>query len=318
MAIDGSTAVLPKHQSVIAKFGTTNFGPYADSPRSVARTSILYDVLNLTAIDAQIDTYDTSERVLAHKHFEFTNRNTDLILFDRGYPSLPMMFEMQQKGIHFLIRMRENWWTEVRQMIEKGETDKEVTFKLGAKDKKDLFKKYHTNNDKIKCRLVVIELADGKKEVLCTTVLDKNALSYKDFGELYHQRWAIEEGYKLLKCRIHLEAFSGKTALAVEQDFYAKIFMMTTAAVLAFPVSEKIRTESEHSTRKHSYKINRVNALSMTKEVLITIFIKKIIQPALDAFDKIIQKTTEIIRPNRTFPRKKIKKKPPNINYKNL
>jgi hypothetical protein len=41
LAIDGSTAVLPKHQSVIEEFGTTNFGPYADSPRSVARTSVL-------------------------------------------------------------------------------------------------------------------------------------------------------------------------------------------------------------------------------------------------------------------------------------
>ena len=101
MAIDGSTAVLPKHKSIIEEFGITNFGPYADSPRSVARVSVLYDVLNLTVLDAQIDRYDTSERDLARKHLPEAKLGKDLLLFDRGYPSLPFMYEMQQQGINY-------------------------------------------------------------------------------------------------------------------------------------------------------------------------------------------------------------------------
>jgi hypothetical protein len=317
LAIDGSTAVLPKHSSVLNEFGTTNFGPYADSPRSVGRTSVLYDVLNLTVLDGQIDKYDQSEREMARKHFEAVEPGKDLLLFDRGYPSLGLMFEMQAKGIDYLIRMRDDWWLQVRKMIADGEKDKEVTFTLPASEK-DLLKKYNTTDTKIKCRLVSVQLPGGGTEVLCTSIRDKEILPYECFAELYHYRWNIEEGYKLFKCRLQLEAFSGTTAIAVKQDFFAKIFTLTTTAVLAFPVDEKIKKECQTNTKKHPNKVNRTNALSMVKEIAVKVFIEKIIYPAIDAFDKILEATTEIVRPNRKFKRKKLKKKPPSMNYKQL
>jgi hypothetical protein len=33
----------------------------------------------------------------------------------------------------------------------------------------------------------------------------------------------IEEGYKMYKARVQVEAISGKTAIAVNQDIYVKI-----------------------------------------------------------------------------------------------
>jgi hypothetical protein len=317
LSVDGSTAVLPKHKSIDAEFGITNFGPYADSPRSVARISMLYDVLNFTTLDARIDRYETCERALARKHFDYVDPVKDLLLLDRGYPSLPLMFEMQQRGIDYCIRMREDWWLEVRNMISAGEKDKIVTFKLAARDK-DLLKQYNTTTDKIQCRLVVVDVPGGGTEVLCTSVLDKEKLPYECFAVLYHYRWNIEEGYKLYKSRMQLESFSGKTSHAVKQDFFAKVFMMTTTAVLAFPVDEKIKQEKENSRRKHHNKINRTNALSMVKEIISKVIIGKMIKSALVAVDKILKSTTEIIRPNRKFPRNKLKKKPPSMNYKQL
>lgn len=317
LSVDGSTAVLPNHKSVVEQFGTTNFGPNADSRRSVARISMLYDVLNFTTLDARIDRYDTCERELARKHFDYIEPAKDLLLLDRGYPSLSLMFEMQQRGIAYCMRMQEDWWLEVRKMIAIGEKDKIVTFKLAARDK-ELLKRYNSTNVDIQCRLVIVALPGGGKEVLCTSVLDKTKLPYECFVTLYHYRWNIEEGYKLYKCRMQLEAFSGKTALAVKQDFFAKVFMMTTTAVLAFPVDEKIKQEEKTSRRKHANKINRTNALSMVKEIISKVLINKVIRPALDALDKILKLTTEMVRPNRKFPRNKIKKKPPSMNYKQL
>ena len=308
---------MPSHKSIKEEFGITNFGPYANSPRSVARTSVLYDVLNLTVLDGQIDRYDSCERNLARKHFAQVKPATDLLLFDRGYPSLGLMFEMQAQGIHYLIRMREDWWLDVRKMLANGETDKEVTFKLPATER-DLLNKYGTKNDKFKCRLVAVQLPEGGREVLCTSVTSQEILPYEYFADLYHCRWNIEEAYKLFKCRVQLEAFSGKTAIAVKQDFFAKIFMMTTTAVLAFPVEEQIKQECQKSTRKHKFKINRTNALALVKEISVKIFLHKIIQPAMQAFDKILKATIDIVRPNRKFPRKKLKKKPPSMNYKQL
>lgn len=278
---------------------------------------MLYDLLNLTTLDARMDSYDVSEGELARMHMDCLEPGKDLLVMDRGYPSLPFMFELQQRGIHYCIRMRDDWWLEVRKMMAAGEKDKLVTFKLPPKNR-DLLKKYKTGNIEIRCRLVVVDLPEGGKEVLCTSVLDKQILPYECFVTLYHYRWNIEEGYKLYKNRVQLEAFSGKTANAVKQDFFAKVFMMTTAAVLAFPVEEQIKKEQAQSERQHGHKVNRTNALSMVREIIARVFIGKIIIPAIKAFDTVLKSTTEIIRPGRKFPRKKIKKKPPSMNYKQL
>lgn len=317
VSIDGSTIVLPKHKTVAEEFGITHFGPDAACPRSVGRVSMLYDVLNYTTLDAQIDSYETDERDLARRHWHMLEPGKDMLILDRGYPSFSLMFELQMRGIDYCIRLRDDWWLEVRKMLKEGENDKIVTFELPGKDK-ELLSQYNTNNKEIKCRLIAVKLSDGNTEVLCTSVLDKERLAHEYFRTLYHFRWNIEEGYKLYKCRVQLEAFSGKTARAVKQDFFAKIFMMTTMAVLAFPIEEKLKQEQLQSNRKHPHKINRTNALSMVKEITSSLLITKIIRPALEALDKILKRTTEIIRPNRTFPRKKLKKKPPSMNYKQL
>jgi len=317
LSIDGSTIVLPKHKTVTEEFGLTNFGPYAASPQSVARISMLYDVLNYTTLDACIDRYDVPETKLARKHLEQIESGKDLLILDRGYPSLALLFELKMKGIDYCIRMRDDWWLEVKKMLKNGETDKEVTFILPAKHN-DLLSQYHTSIREIRCRLVVIELPDGNQEVLCTSVLDNQRLPYDSFGELYNYRWNIEEGYKLYKCRLQFESFSGKTATAVKQDFFAKVFMMTTMAVLAFPLEQKLKQEQARGNRKHPYKINRTNALAMVRETAHKLFIEKMIRPALAAFDKILRATTEIVRPNRKVLRKKHTKKPPSMNYKQL
>ncbi|HOZ98302.1 MAG TPA: IS4 family transposase [Niabella sp.] len=305
LAVDGSTAMLPNSKDIQAEFGLTSFGPYADSPRSVARCSVLYDVLNLTVLDAQLDQYKVSERQLAYQHLPSVNAETDIILFDRGYPGVGFMHKLQQTNIKFIIRLRENWWLEARKMITEGIDDQEVT--------------YATKNGKeLKCRLVLVDLSNGQKAVVATNLFDKEKFPADIFQDLYHLRWNIEEGYKLFKTRANLEAFSGKTALSVRQDFFAKVFMMSLAAVLSFPIEERIRKEQSQTKHKNKQKINRTNALAFIKYNMIELILKQKIRKGLSALDKILSKTKEIVRPGRTNPRKKIKKKPPSSNYKHL
>ena len=127
--------------------------------------------------------------------------------------------------------------------MESGEKERIVSYNLPKKDR-ELLKDYPEMVDKeIRCRLVCIELENGEKEVLCTSLTDMGKYPYEEFCELYHFRWNIEESYKLFKARAEVERFSGKTALAVKQDFFAKVFMMSLSAVLAFPIEEKVKKE---------------------------------------------------------------------------
>ena len=149
--------------------------------------------------------------------------------------------------------------------------------------------------------------------------MDKDKYPVEDIGELYHYRWNEEEGYKLFKSRLEIENFSGKTALAVKQDFFAKVFIMSLCATLAFPIEEKIKKEyKQEKELKHRQKINRTNALSMTREICIGLFLKNLIKKALKTFNKIVKSTREIIRPGRKNERNHHLKRLYHMNYKRL
>jgi hypothetical protein len=320
VAVDGTRLVLPNHPSVIEEFGQHKFGPNADSPRCLALASMLYDVLNQVTIDSQIAPYKESEKDLLELHLAKIEKG-DLLLLDRGYPSIALMYLLIAKGIEFCIRMKENWWLTVKDFTESNEKERIVEFNLPKKDRKKLLDYPELIDKPIKCRLIKIELEDGSKEILCTSLIDCEKYKYDDFEQLYHYRWNEEEAYKLLKSRIELENFSGKTARAIKQDFHAKVFLMSLCAIFSHPIEEKVRAEyskEKNPELKHDQKINRTNAISMTQEILIGVFIRKQIKKAFEAFDKIVESTREIIRPNRKAERKHRPKKLYSMNYKRL
>ncbi|WP_315824585.1 IS4 family transposase [Paraflavitalea speifideaquila] len=317
LAIDGSTLVLPNHRSIEKEFGSVAMGPNGDIPKPIVHISMLYDVLNFVTLDAQIDRFDVPERELAKRHMAEIKPGQDLLIMDRGYSGFPLAFELQQEGIDYCIRGREDWWPEVREMLKDGECDKIVTIKKNQQF--EIFPKMRLFYDELTVRIVVVTLPNDGTEVLITSLLDQEKAPFEAFVDLYKMRWNIEEAYKLYKTRLQLEAWSGKTALAVKQDFYAKVFIMTTTAVLAFPLEEQLRKEQEaERTTKHAYKVNRTNALAIVKESAPKMFIHKPIAGVLSAFDTILKKTVEVVRPNRKNPRKKGPKKPPSMNYKQL
>lgn len=320
LACDGSTAMLPRHHTVEEEFGITCFGRKGEPerPHSIARVSLLYDVLNFITLDGRIASYNTSEEALLREHLNSLKPKQDLLLLDRGYPSRKLLFELQALDIDYCIRLPENHWLEARKMLKEGIVEKEVVLQLSKKDI-ELRALYPDADTNIRCRFITVELEGGGKEILCTSLLNATEFPASCFAALYHFRWNIEEGYKLFKTRMGLEAFSGKTALAVKQDFYAGIFMMTTAAVMAFPVAEEVKElQTNNPPRKHPVQINRTNAVAMVREMAIGFFKSKTAQRVLNAFDSILRKTVEIVRPGRKAPRKPGRKKPPAMNYKRL
>ena len=324
LAVDGTRLMLPNHPSVKAEFGECSFGPKSDSKRSMALASMLYDVLNQITIDAQLAPYKSpgakksSEQALLQKHMPKLKAR-DLLLLDRGYPSFALFFQLKAQSVEFCVRMKGSWWKEVRSFRESSDKEKIVRFNLPKKDEHKLCEYPNFTDRTIKCRLIKVELDTGETEILCTSLIDTEKYPYEQFKELYHFRWNEEEAYKLLKNRIELEDFSGKTAKAVKQDFHAKIFLLTLSAAYAHPIEERVKKEyMADEKRKHSQKINRTNSIAKTKDILVGMFIKKQYEKALESFDKIVYSTRELIRPNRKNERKHKQKKRYSMNYKRL
>jgi Transposase DDE domain len=296
LATDGSTVKLPKHSTTIDEFGLHKFGPHADSPQCLARISVLYDVLNHLTIDAKIAPFSTGEQTMAYQHLECVEKG-DLLLYDRLYGSFKLMHSILERKAHFCIRMKDNWFKEVEQFQKEAVNDKIVTFTYEGKS--------------FKVRLLKIDIGDGNTEILATSLLSK-AYNLEDFKELYQSRWGIETSYNLFKNWAELENFSGKTALAVKQDFYAKIYIMNLTSALAHPIEEKIQKE------KQNYQLNRVDALAKGRQLPVQLFIKQQFEQTLMYFDKIVEKSVEIVRKNRSFERSKKPKAKFSMIYKNL
>jgi hypothetical protein len=155
----------------------------------------------------------------------------------------------------------------------------------------------------LQLRLVRIELDSGEVEVLITSLIDCNKYSYHLFKELYHERWPVEEDYKVMKCRIEIENFSGQSELSVYQDFHARVFSKNVTSMLAFAAQATVERATEN--RAHRYKINCTQALSTMRDTIIVLFqrsqtaIQPIISDVLETFAMAI----EPVRPGRKYPR---------------
>jgi len=296
LAVDGSTARLPNTADVIATFGA----PPAGASVPLARFSRLYDVLNDLVIEADIESRHVGERVLAGEHLAATAEN-DMLLYDRGYPAFWLFALHRQEQRHVCTRMALDFSGEVTAFLASGKKCDVVPFSPGAAARKQC-QLYGLSCEPIPLRLIRVQLKGGETEVLATSLLDEDAYPRAWFKRLYHLRWGVEEGYKREKCRIEIENFSGLSARVVQQDFYAKIFVMNLAAILSW--AAQAIADRLYQTRKHTYKVNFANALSKMKDNVVRLFLFDSPLPLLNALVLAMAESVEAVRPDRAYPRK--------------
>ena len=271
LAVDGSTIPLPNHASLRAKFSTHQFGRKKSVSKWMSRVSFLYDVLNKVVIDAQMESFNTSEATLCNQHLGFLKQQ-DLVLFDRYYASHYLLSVLTHKKVQFLFRMRLDSWKAVSAFV--ASTLNEQTVELEAYKYSKVSKKIPANvNKKVKVRLVKHRKKNGEISVYATSLLDEQRYSRKSIISLYRERWTVEEAYKLLKARLDVIHFSGKTIQAVQQDFYANVLLISLASVLKFNIKAQLKTKTKTENKEHRKPmINNTYALAQAKKLLKQLF----------------------------------------------
>ena len=293
LAIDGSTIQIP----CAAK---SHFDPNtAENCQPLAQSSHLFDLLNHLTIHALLHPYRVGERELALQHGPYLQAN-DLLLLDRGYPGFWFFAWILSHSAHFCARASLTSWKEVKQFFDSGEKEQIVTLHptYEALQKCRL---YGIPTTPICVRLVRISCPGAEDSILITSLLDSQLYPLSLFSDLYHLRWGIEEHFKAMKSRMEIENFTGKSVESVYQDFHAKILTLNIAAVLIRPVQEQL--DREEPCRRQ---INFTYALSCMKDTIVRLFQRDHIHDLLwDLFD-LFRRTTEPVRPHRSFPRKKV------------
>lgn len=298
VAIDGSTVKVPQNSKCKEYFGTL---PIRQAePRALARVSQCFDVLNNITRDAIIDSLHIGERDLVLRHCTHLTPK-DLILLDRGYPAYWLFRFIMEKGINFCARLSIGKWNIAKQFLASGLSQQIIQLDPIADSKKKCLE-LGLSIKPIQLRLIRISL-DGTQEpiVIITSLTDSDLYPYKILSDLYFQRWPIEENYKVLKCRIEIENFSGKSVDAVLQDFHANIFMHNLTAIMAFPVHSRIEKDSQK--KELDYKINWTQALAKMRNCGIVLFFREYISSIIEKLHKLFIENYSVIRKGRKFPR---------------
>lgn len=295
LAVDGSTGQLPETPDVI-----DHFGLFGDSI-PLGRMSQMFDVLNDVTVEALIGPMAAGEREYAACHFEKIGSG-DLVLLDRGYPAFWLFALIADKDADVCARMPVGVWGVVDEFVASGQMEQIVDLSPCAPAIKECQAR-NLSTDPIEVRLLRIDLDSGEVEVLITTLLDTDLYPYSDFKALYHQRWPVEEDYKVVKSRTEVENWSGKSVLSVYQDFYAKVSTKNLTAILAFPAQEEVKQQSRG--KKYTYQLNFTQALSKMKDTVVLLFQRADILRILTRLWEVMTRTIEPIRPGRKYPRPK-------------
>jgi hypothetical protein len=311
LAVDGSMGDLPQNEAISNHFGVWH--SRSGGTCAKARLSQLFDVLNKVTVDALIAPKAEGERALAAKHLAHVQCN-DLLLMDRGYPAFWLFASILQQDAHFCARLTVSEWKVAQEFVASGKEAQYVLLHPGY-DAKKRCEERHLPTDPIRVRLIRVELSTGEIEVLATTLLDRTRFPTALFQDLYHHRWPVEEDYEVMKSRVEIENWSGKSVQAVYQEFHAAVFSKNMAAILAHPAQLEVAHQSQQ--KRYLYQVNMANLISKLKDTIVFLLSDSDICPLLQSLWCQMVETTEPIRPGRSFPRKqRVRRKRFPMNYK--
>ncbi len=314
VAVDGSSLNLPNCNELKEDFGCTS-NQYDEIIR--AKCSFAYDVCNELILDAQIDTIKTGEEELAVRHLKNLNPQTDILVFDRGYPGHWFIGFLINHGYKFCFRLSKSWKDGV-DLANSDKSDVDWVMKWRSNRAVRKLKKDNIPLAIDGLRLVCIELPSGEKEILATNLTDRNTYTIEDLKELYHMRWSVEECYKLFKKVLHIEHFTGKTSLAIKQDFFAKVFTLNLSSMIR--LQGVVIAHKSKRKLKHKRQTNKTQAIAKTKDFLIDLFYSCDIRTLINKLISLISNKTDIIRTGRSFPRSdsSIRRRHKTLNYKGI
>jgi hypothetical protein len=284
LAVDGSVIPPPNLPELKQLFGDVKGSPSA-------RADIALDVLNDRIVEAEFGPLSGDERSMAKEHVRKLKGRIRMegaaFLFDRGYPSKELIEAILQANARFIMRVRRKFNLDV----DAAPMGSGVAILDG-----------------IRVRAVKFILPSGQTETLIADLFD---MEESVFQELYFLRWSVEEKYGVVKNKLELPNFTGRSVNVLYQDFWISMLLANAASVAKTEADGKVQKKREGKTNKYQYQTNVNNAIaSLRNRFADAVFCP---DPSLRAtrVDAIICEIAASVvpeRPDRNVPRKKARK----------
>ena len=258
--VDGSKLNLPRQ---LKKQGYNTPSKNANYPQGLL--SCLYQLKSQIPYDFDLVSHN-NERTAALHHLQILKYN-DVVVYDRGYYSYAVLYYHNQLKIHSVFRMKKKSYKAVDDFMLSDETDQTITIMPSKSNQKEIRTKYpDIEFIPIKLRLVKYTHS-GTTYTLGTTLLDPEEYTITELSDLYHDRWGIEELYKVSKVLIDVEEFHSQSERGVKQELFAHFVLITMNRIFVNKAEDgfqKTDTPSNVKTTEQKsgkFKANLKNAL---------------------------------------------------------
>lgn len=158
--------------------------------------------------------------IKAAKEIEFPKDS--VVVGDRGYVDFSWMYELDQAGVFFVVRGKEN----IKMDMIKGR------IKLGA-DLSDSIQgdwevelQKDTTYDKYPKKLRMVQVWDEVNNVQLELLTNNFSWTAETIAELYKRRWYIESFFKELKTHLKIKSFIGTSLNAVLIQIWTALITM--------------------------------------------------------------------------------------------
>jgi hypothetical protein len=304
--VDSSLVHLPDSPDLGQEFGwkeAANQNEATGTRYPEARWSVLYDLLNRLGQDVRLAPSTTGEVALALEQLAHL-QPADVAINDRGFSGYLYFASVVQRGAHFIGRCSRGSFLVAQQMFRLNRAQQsKVVWLFAPPDQKAHCSKRGLPL-KMKVRFVSVRLPTGELEVLATSLLEEALYPTAEFLTVYHWRWGHETFHLMLKGRLELENFSGRTVQAVRQDVQAGVLLSNLESLLSEPTEAALSQSRTPTTQP--LQVNRSNSYHVLKRELLDLLYRDIpAEQVIEQLMKFFVGSPVPVRPDRKVPRRR-------------
>jgi hypothetical protein len=309
LAVDGTRLTLPDEKALRNFYGTASNGKGQHNAQ--ARMVLLQSPLTRLPVAYQLQPVKVGEVTMARQLAASNLRPDDLVLLDSGYVSYGLLWDIQNRGAFFCIRLQHA--LNLRTLRRDPRTG-ERWVRWTPKDSRGQWRNEGLPRS-IDLRLIEYQVPGHRRIQLATNVLSTQRLSHADFCRLtttegvaekllpglYHLRWQIETSFAEMKIGQQMEGgFRSKTpaGIAYEVAGHVVLYLLVRWLIVEAAVRHGV----------DPLRISFCNALRELQQVWATMvvsspqWVARVLMPRLLAR---IASHLVPLRPGRSYPRKK-------------
>jgi len=306
---DGSTVSLPASRQIKEYFGV-----FSSSEKGVksclAQVFMLYDVLADIVIDGRISKMADGEKTLLKHCLTDLPESKAIFILDRGFGYFGVCKQLLNQQRDFCIRMSTSNSAFGKSAMGNPSNDF-ITYWEPSPAEKETCAKQGQDIQPIMVRVSKVKLKSGETELLISSLYDMKTFSLADLKELYLLRWGIEEGYKKLKPKMKLEHFGSRKPEGILQEFQIHLFVMNLVSIIGNAAQQEV--DKKCVNRVLQYKYNWQNAFRFVRNKIVDLLRYLHPEHLIEQLIDLIAASVIPIKPDRTFPRLRIKKRKPRL-----